>query len=180
MKTAEHETRPEAGQRPPAVDAGLPESTPRRHWRSAPATGSATWSRREERTQRRLRKRQRRYQKSVARRRRRELASLERRLIGGSRTGITSRAKPFSRPANEDTETLETMVTQIVERAVEDERERSRAEVEDAVDMRVRLLAKRLVRRIDQEVERRVAAELTRKRKKSPAPAQRPGQPERR
>lgn len=179
MKTEEYETRPEAGERPSAVDPSPPERVPRRRWMVF-LTGNAARARREERAQRRLRRRQRRYQKSVARRRQRELASLERRFLGSSRTGLGSRKLPFSRPMSDGTRSLETAVTEIVDRALQDERERTRAEVEDAVDMRVRLFAKRLVRRIDQEVERRVAAELKRKPTKSRAPAKRQGPPERR
>jgi hypothetical protein len=180
MKTQQDETRPEAGEPPPVLDLGPSEGSARRRWRPGLLAADGGRARREERVQRRLRKRQRRYQKSVARRRQRELASLERRLLGRSRTGITSRAMPFSRPARDDTASLEAFVAQAVERALDDERERSRAEAEKAVDMRVRLLAKRLARRVDQEVERRVAAELSGKRTKSPARAQRPGAPERR
>jgi hypothetical protein len=180
MKTEEQETRSEEGERPPsAADLEPREQAPRRRW-TAFLTGNAARARREERARRRLRSRQRRYQKSVARRRQRELASLERRLLGRSRTGGRSRSMPFSRPAADETATLETIVTQIVERALEDDRERSKAEVEDAVDMRVRLLAKRLTRRIDEQVERRVAAELAGKRTKSPAPAKRQGSSDRR
>src|SRR4051812_31878911 len=142
MKTEEQETRSEEGERPPsAADLAPREQAPRRRW-TAFLTGNAARARREERARRRVRSRQRRYQKSVARRRQRELASLERRLLGRSPTR-GSRSMPFSRPAADDTESLETMITQIVERALEDDRERSKAEVEDAVDMRVRLLAKR-------------------------------------
>ena len=129
-------------------------------WRRFRPGGEAAGLRREmrrrQRTERRLRSRRRVQRRWLARRERRELASLERRLIGRGRAGFFARFSRSQEVPEPDLSSLDARITTAVEGALARQREQLMSEFQQTLDFRVRLAVKAMEHRQQESEEKAV------------------------